>query len=312
MNDCRAFDAHADTVSCIRRFGFDLLHSRGHLDLARCGEFRGYAQLFALYCRADRAPADGLWAECQRQHDIFQEQMARYPGRVRHCRTAAEVESAWEEGKTAALLSIEGAEMLECDIAKLDIAAQWGVRALNLTWNFANAVSGSNAERPEQGLSAHGRDFLRAMEERGILVDVSHLSDPGARDVLRLARRPVIASHSNARAVCPHSRNLTDGLFQGIRDTGGFVGLNVYSAFVGGSNDFAALAAHLEHFLALDGEKTVGLGGDWDGCAETPEGIEGIQSLPAFRDYLRSLGWPEDLLEDIFYRNLLRVIGGSK
>lgn len=312
MNDCRAFDAHADTISCIRRFGFDFLHFRGHLDLTRCGEFRGYAQLFALYCRADKAPADGLWAECQGQHETYLTMLARYPERIRHCRTAAEVESAWGEGKTAALLSVEGAEMLDCDIAKLDIAADWGVRALNLTWNFANAVSGSNAERPEQGLSAHGRDFLRAMEERGILADVSHLSDPGARDVLRLARRPVIASHSNARAVCPHQRNLTDDMFRAIRDSGGFVGLNVYSAFVGGSNDFAALAAHLEHFLALDGEKTLGLGGDWDGCDAFPQGITGIESLPGFRDFLRARGWPEELLEDIFSRNLLRVMGGTQ
>ena len=153
MNDCRAFDAHADTVSCIRRFGFDFLHSRGHLDLARCGEFRGYAQLFALYCRADRAPADGLWAECQRQHDIFQEEMARYPGRVRHCRTAAEVESAWGEGKTAALLSIEGAEMLESGIARLDTAAQWGVRALPTPSPAATRSGRSRDSAPTGGTS---------------------------------------------------------------------------------------------------------------------------------------------------------------
>ena len=238
--------------------------------------------------------------------------LARYPERIRHCRTARDAEDAWRAGKAAAFLSVEGAEMLDCDIAKLDIAADWGVRALNLTWNFANDLSGSNCERSEQGLSARGRDFLRAMEERGILPDVSHLSDAGTWDVLRWARGPVIASHSNARALCPHRRNLTDDMFRAIRDSGGFVGLNTYLPFVGGGGTLEDLAGHLEHFLSLDGEKTLGLGGDWDGCDAFPQGITGIESLPGFRDFLRARGWPEELLKDIFSRNLLRVMGGTQ
>ena len=310
MNDLPVFDAHADTISYLRYAKQDLRHSPGHWDLDRAGEFAGFGQVFALW--ADWVPRDALWAECQRQHETYLTMLARYPERIRHCRTARNAEDAWRAGKAAAFLSIEGAEMLDCDIAKLDIAADWSVRALNLTWNFANELSGSNAERPEQGLSARGREFLRAMEERGILPDVSHLSDAGTWDVLRWARGPVIASHSNARALCPHRRNLTDDMFRAIRDSGGFVGLNAYSAFVGGSNDFAALAAHLEHFLALDGEKTLGLGGDWDGCDAFPKGITGIESLPGFRDFLQARGWPEELLEDIFSRNLLRVMGGTQ
>ena len=202
--------------------------------------------------------------------------------------------------------------MLDCDVRKLDIAADWGVRALNLTWNFANELSGSNCERPEQGLSAWGRDFLRAMEERGILPDVSHLSDAGTWDTLRWARGPVIASHSNARALCPHQRNLTDDMFRAIRDSGGFVGLNAYLPFVGGGGTMEDLARHLERFLSLDGEKTVGLGGDWDGCDAFPKGVTGIESLPDFRDFLRERGWPEELLDDIFSRNLSRVMGGTQ
>ena len=231
MNDLRVFDAHADTVSFLHRYGYDIRRSPGHWDLTRAGAFAGFAQIFALW---SDSPGDALWRECQAQHETFLLLLERCPGQLRHCRTAPDVERAWAEGKTAAILSVEGAEMLECDIRKLDIAADWGARALNLTWNFANPLSGSSAERPEQGLTAHGRDFLRAMEERGILPDVSHLSDPGTWDVLRMARGPVIASHSNARALCPHRRNLTDDQFRAIRDTGGFVGLNAYLPFVGG------------------------------------------------------------------------------
>ena len=310
MNDLRVFDAHADTVSFLHRYGYDIRHSPGHWDLTRAGSFAGFAQIFALW--SDWAPGDALWQECQAQHETFLLLLERCPAQLRHCRAAPDVERAWAEGKTAAILSVEGAEMLECDIRKLDIAADWGARALNLTWNFANPLSGSSAERPEQGLTAHGRDFLRAMEERGILPDVSHLSDPVTWDVLRMARGPVIASHSNARALCPHRRNLTDDQFRAIRDTGGFVGLNAYLPFVGGGGELEDLARHLEHFLSLGGEKTVGLGGDWDGCDAFPRGITGIESLPAFRDFLRRRGWPADLLNDIFSRNLLRVIGGTE
>lgn len=310
MNDLRVFDAHADTISYLRYHRGDLRRSPGHWDLNRAGEFAGFGQVFALW--ADWVPREALWAECQGQHEVYLTMLARYPERIRHCRTAGDAEEAWRTGKTAAFLSIEGAEMLDCDVRKLDIAADWGVRALNLTWNFANELSGSNCERPEQGLSARGRDFLRAMEERGILPDVSHLSDAGTWDTLRWARGPVIASHSNARALCPHRRNLTDDMFRAIRDSGGFVGLNAYLPFVGGGGTMEDLARHLERFLSLDGEKTVGLGGDWDGCDAFPKGVTGIESLPDFRDFLRERGWPEELLDDIFSRNLSRVMGGTQ
>ena len=295
MNDLHVFDAHADTISYLRYAKQDLRHSPGHWDLARAGEFAGFGQIFALW--ADWVPRDALWAECQGQYETYLTMLARYPERIRHCRTARDAEDAWRAGKAAAFLSVEGAEMLDCDIAKLDIAADWSVRALNLTWNFANELSGSNAERPEQGLSARGREFLRAMEERGILPDVSHLSDAGTWDVLRWARGPVIASHSNARALCPHRRNLTDDMFRAIRDSGGFVGLNAYLPFVGGGGTMEDLAGHLEHFLSLDGEKTLGLGGDWDGCDAFPQGITGIESLLGFRDFLRAREEPNEIPE---------------
>ena len=234
--------------------------------------------------------------------------LARYPERIRHCRTARDAEDAWRAGKAAAFLSVEGAEMLDCDIAKLDIAADWSVRALNLTWNFANELSGSNAERPEQGLSTRGREFLRAMEERGILPDVSHLSDAGTWDVLRWARGPVIASHSNARALCPHRRNLTDDMFRAIRDSGGVVGLNLYRPFVGPAGTMEELVAHVEHFLELGGEKALCLGGDLDGCGTLAAGMQGVQDMPRLWQALAARGYPQTLLEDLFWNNLRRMV----
>lgn len=322
------FDAHCDTVyRCLETGETSALdygdsreeqcryyaasdHLRrngGHFDLERSRQFSRCAQFFALFHDAAEAPADGLWAQCRRMHDFFLREMADNADIVRHCHTGWEVDEAAAAGKTAALLSIEGADLIDCNVHKVETVAQWGVRLLNPVWNRANVLSGTNAEDPERGLYAEGRDFIRALEEYGIYPDVSHLSDAGFWDLVHIARRPIVASHSNARAVCPHRRNLTDDQFRAIRDSGGVVGLNLYLHFVG-QPTMDALVAHVEHFLALDGEKTLCLGGDLDGCEALAAGMTGMQDVPKLYEALKARGYSDALLEDIFWNNLRRLI----
>ena len=322
------FDAHCDTVyRCLEtgetsaldygdsreeqcRYYATSAHLRrngGHIDLERSRQFSRCAQFFALFHDAAEAPADGLWAQCRRMHDFFLREMVDNADIVCHCRTGREVDEAAAAGKTAALLSIEGADLIDCDVHKVETVTQWGVRLLNPVWNRANVLSGTNAEDPERGLSAKGRDFIRALEEYGIYPDVSHLSDAGFWDLVHIARRPIVASHSNARAVCPHRRNLTDDQFRAIRDSGGVVGLNLYLHFVG-QPTMDALVAHVEHFLALDGEKTLCLGGDLDGCEALAAGMTGMQDVPKLYEALKARGYSDALLEDIFWNNLRRLI----
>ena len=322
------FDAHCDTVyRCLEtgetsaldygdsreeqcRYYAASAHLRrngGHIDLERSRQFSRCAQFFALFHDAAEAPADGLWAQCRRMHDFFLREMVDNADIVCHCRTGREVDEAAAAGKTAALLSIEGADLLDCDVHKVETVTHWGVRLLNPVWNRANVLSGTNAEDPERGLSAKGRDFIRALEEYGIYPDVSHLSDAGFWDLVHIARRPIVASHSNARAVCPHRRNLTDDQFRAIRDSGGVVGLNLYLHFVG-QPTMDALVAHVEHFLALDGEKTLCLGGDLDGFEALAAGMTGMQDVPKLYEALKARGYSDALLEDIFWNNLRRLI----
>ena len=302
------FDGHCDTISECTHQGRSLRENGGHLDLARLGRFQKAAQVFALFANAARFPAGTLWDECQKQHGVFQRELAQNADLAVFCRTGADIAAAHAAGKTAALLSIEGAEMLDCDPDKLETAAAWGVRLVNITWNHVNALSGTNVEAPDKGLTDRGRAFVRTAYSLGILPDVSHLSDPGFWDIAELGLGPLVATHSNARALCGHSRNLTDDMFRAIRDSGGAAGLNMYEDFIGGSHGLDDAVRHVDHFMELGGEKTLALGGDWDGC-ELFAGWQGVQDLPQLWNALADRGYDRRTLEDIFFNNWLRVLG---
>ena len=320
------FDAHCDTIwRCMEtgpvadygeteqeqraffKTGGGLRQNCGHVDLLRDRDFARRGQFFALYDDVKRLPEGTAWQRCCEMHDWFLRELAENGDMAVLCRSGAEADTAAESGRTAAFLSVEGADLLDCDTEKLRQAAAWGVRLVNPVWNNANALSGSCADDPDRGLSAQGRGFIREMERLGIYADVSHLSDPGFWELYRMTERPIVASHSNARALCSQRRNLTDDMFRAIRDTGGVVGLNLYRGFVGGAS-MDALVAHVEHFLHLDGEKTLCIGGDLDGCEALAAGMNGAGDVPQLYEALEKQGYGKALLEDIFWNNLRRLL----
>lgn len=301
------FDAHCDTIS--RPDLQSLRHYRGQLDLQRLHDFATAGQLFAIFFPSAGLDAEEIWSETRRQHRRFVDELAANSDLAVHCRTAEEAAQAFHQGKVAAFLSIEGAELLNCDVALLREAADWGVRAINLTWNYANAVSGTNVQEPERGLSDLGRRFVREAQKHSILMDVSHLSEPGFWDLMDITEAPVIASHSNCKALCPHPRNLTDEQIKALVANHGFAGLNFYTAFVGERGDMDELIAHIERFWELGGEDVLGLGGDWDGCDSLAADFSGIQDLPKLYEALSRRNYSDRLLQKLFSGNLLRVLG---
>ncbi|MDD6160452.1 MAG: membrane dipeptidase [Oscillospiraceae bacterium] len=304
MRQISVFDAHCDTVSRLLETGESLFQNGGMVELEKTKvHFRDYCQFFALF--ANSARPDHPTYEAMR--DCFWRHMEAQSAHIVQCRTAQEALEANRQGRAAAFLTVEGAELLNCDTARLECAARDGVTAINLTWNHANAISGSCNEERERGLSDLGRRFVARMEDLDILVDVSHLSDAGIWDVLEQARRPIIASHSNARAVCDVTRNLTDEQITAIINNQGLIGLNFYRDFIGGTLDFDAVRRHLDHILDLGGSGSLALGGDWDGC-ETIDALPGITDLTALYEYLLKCGYAERLVCDIFYNNLMRVV----
>lgn len=318
MNPICLFDGHCDTVyrgslpaEDPHRSRGDLASNSGHLDLNRLQRAYGRScQFFALFGYPADFPGKAAEEVFRLEYGWFARQMEIHSGRAAHCRTGEEARQALSQGKTAAFLSVEGAELLDCDPARLEEAHRLGVRAVNLTWNYANPLSGSNAEEPGRGLTARGRAFVAEMQRLGMLVDVSHLSDPGFWDVAELAERagiPFFASHSNARAVCPHKRNLTDEQITAIIKVQGTVGLNLCASFVGEPPTLDALIAHVEHIWALGGADSLAVGGDWDGC-DLAAGLTGVDGLTALYEELLRRNHSETLVRALFFENLMRVV----
>ena len=300
------FDAHSDTLFRLLLKRERLDRNTGHIDLARCPA--PYAQFFAFW----GYPYHELLA-------LFSREVQANESDIVHCRTADDCHAAWQAGKTAAFLSIEGGDMIGCKVENLvDAYMRDGVRMVGLTWNHANALCGSCRELTELGLTERGRAFVNKAFELGMLVDLSHASDAAFADTCELAGacgKPIVCSHSNARALCGHVRNLTDEQFTKVRDLGGIVGLNLFPYFINGQAECSLDEAvgHLERWLSLGGEDTIALGADWDGC-ETDEGVrfagnlKGIDELSGLYDILYRRNWSEAVMEKLFYRNMMRVI----
>lgn len=302
------FDAHCDTILRCYQEGVHLRENSGHIDLNRTRKFGRYAQFFATFGSPEDMPDRSLWEVFQEETALFFRELEENADWVSLCRDGKEAENAFSTGRCAAFLSAEGAELLDCDISKLRRAYEMGVRAVNLTWNHPNALSGTNAEEQDRGLSRQGREFVREMNRLGVVVDVSHLSDPGFWDVMEISTRPVMASHSNSRTVFFDVRNLTDEQFTAIIEKNGVAGLNMYANFLGENSDLNTVVAHLEHFLSLGGAGNVALGGDWDGCSRLPAGLTGIQDMDRLYELLLRRNYGEDLVRGLFYSNLMRVV----
>jgi membrane dipeptidase len=157
-------------------------------------------------------------------------------------------------------------------------------------------------------LTDRGRAFVRRAQELGILIDVSHLSEKAFWDLVDITSAPIVASHSNSRAVCDHSRNLTDKQFKVICNLGGLVGLNLYGPFLNpsGKADFSDVKRHLDHFLALGGQHHLALGGDLDGCDSLPTGFTGIDNYNDLGRWLMQQGMEELTVNNIFNNNAVR------
>lgn len=208
-----------------------------------------------------------------------------------------------------AILSIEGAEILENSLDALTRFRRLGVRMMNLTWNHPNAA-GTPAVAGEGSLTAWGCRLVDAMGREGVLCDVSHLNEDGFWTVLERAQLPVVASHSCARALCDHPRNLTDRQIKGLIQARGFMGINFCPAFLrsGSPATLADICRHIDHVAQMGGIGILGMGSDFDGIDHTPLGMEDASCYPALYDRLSRMGYRPADIAAIAGGNLYRVL----
>lgn len=238
---------------------------------------------------------------------------------LRLVRTAAEAEAARRAGQVYVFLAVEGMAAIGGDLRGLEWYRRNGARLGTLTWNEENLLATGSGGDPYSGLTDLGKQAVRRMQELGMVVDVSHLNDGGFRDVMKLARGPVVASHSNCRKLCDVRRNLTDEQLRAIRDTGGVAGVNSYHGFVHPDprrQSVETLARHAAHMADVMGIEHVACGFDFCGYMGPPDndsarGIEDAGQAGSFFDCLEGLGMTARERELVARENLLRVLAAG-
>ncbi len=307
------FDLHCDTALALLGRGVNeagaLKTNQYHIDLDRAGELPGYAQCFACFT----TPMMETWYK-KSPVEIFERELAtilsqleKNPKQIRQAYSAADVRKNQEKGLMSGILTIEGPAGFGFDPALLGDLHAVGFRMTTLGWNEQNVLCGSH--KTGGGLTDQGAEYLKEAQRVGMMVDVSHCSDEAFWDMIKITQKPIVASHSNSRAVCDVSRNLTDDMFRAIMETGGVAGFNQCAPFVGEHPDLDTVCDHILHWLELDPEGShIALGGDLDGCEELPAGFEGVQSYPALAERLGQRGVDDSLLQKIFWENALGVM----
>lgn len=312
----RFVDLHCDSLFEMYLQKKDLAALNGHINLAKLAAGEVLMQSFAAFIAThDCAKRNGVKQDAYELFhalaDIFDAQMAQYPDAIAPVRCYADIEKNQREGKVSALLTVEDAVFLDGKIERVDEMYSRGVRMAALTWNYENSLGYPNAADAAdhaRGLKPFGIEAVERMNELGIIVDVSHLSEGGFWDVARRTKKPFIASHSCARALCDHRRNLTDKQLRAVADCGGVVGVNFYSAFLNGREDYTATAdiiAHMDYIRNKAGIETVALGSDFDGidCALEFKDCAGLTQLAD----AMSTRFTDDEIDRICTQNALRV-----
>ncbi|MCQ6557839.1 dipeptidase [Paenibacillus mendelii] len=240
--------------------------------------------------------------------DLFHRKVLVTPG-IRFVKTAEDIQRIQTSGEVGAMLSLEGADGLQGNLGMLRILYELGVRAIGLTWNQANWGADGVMEPRQGGLTGKGFAFVEECNRLGILLDVSHLSERSFWDMADRSVKPLIASHSNAKGVCDHPRNLSDDQIRALIDMDGMIGITFVPQFVvrGKSAAVADIIRHIEHVCELGGEKHIMFGSDFDGIDTYVEGLSNPGELSNLHEALLKQ-YAEDQVASFFHRNANRFL----
>ena len=212
--------------------------------------------------------------------------------------------------KQQAILTVEGGSLIK-SVEAVDYLWSKKIKILTLTWNDSNLLGSSAMSGDAGGLTPLGRQVVQKMNSLGMISDLSHASDKTFWDVMKVSEKPVLVSHSNARSLCNHPRNITDEMFRALMENGGTLGINFYPSFLEDEPqkaDLESIFHHIEHFLELGGENHIGFGSDFDGVDALPKGITDFSSFSKIIKEMERRNYPKNLIEKICYKNMMRLL----
>ena len=329
----KLIDLHADTITALY-YDLDnyqaeqefilasprqnLVNNSLHIDIAKLKQADSLAQFFVLWLniKACLKYQVSPWVHFVKLYDTFRQQIEVNSSTIDFVDSLAGINSAHAQNKFSGLVCVEEGGFIS-SMAQLEQAYRMGVRYITLVWNYETHIGVPSCIDQSRGLKPFGVEMVQKMQELGMLVDVSHLSDRGVSDVLQLAKKPIIASHSNARALCSHTRNLPDGLIRGIANNGGVIGVNCVPYFLHDTDKAISLenvVAHYRYIYNLAGIDVLAVGNDFDGfVGDNPaaDQIKSIADLPKLADALVKSGFTTNQVEQIFSKNVLRVLRDS-
>lgn len=304
-------DFHCDTIYEIYHSAraIELYKNDLKVDIEKLKKSDVMAQVFALFIDQEKiknqnqSPIEYAYA----MKETYKNQINKYNSDIIFANNYNDIIDNRNSNKISALLSVEGGEVLEGNINNLYKIYNWNVRILTLTWNYNNELGFSHNNAG--GLTNFGKDVVQYMNELGILIDVSHLSDDGFWDVISISNQPIIASHSNSRTLCDHSRNLTDEMIKAIANQGGVIGINLYGKFLNknGYSTIDSIVQHIQHIYQVGGIESIALGGDFDGFTGQLE-VYNAGEWARLIDRLKKKNIRNGHIEKITYQNALRII----
>lgn len=302
-------DLHCDTAYRMIKEDLSLNDDACKVNIEKLKKGGALAQTFAFFVdlEEEKDPYDAFIS----MYNNFIKEVDKNKDKIEIVRNTDELKQCNNNGKIGAFLSIEEGEVLKGDVSKVLDVYEKGIRMLTLTWNYENSIGYPNVnfKYKDKGLKEKGIEIVNEMERVGIIPDCSHLSDGGFYDLSKICKKPFIATHSNARAIKNHPRNLTDDMIKILSNKGGVMGLNFCSDFVAEDDitKVSKIAKHAKYIKNIGGIDVLSIGSDFDGIENEVE-IKDTSEMDKLYYGLKKEGFSDDDIEKVFYKNIIRVL----
>lgn len=281
------------------------------VDLEKLQKAESVAEFFACFIYTD-GTYEGSFEKAMHMLSVGKTYLKQHSDKIEILCSKKDFRENQKKGKLSAVLTIEEGGILEGDMSRLEQLWEQDIRLMTLLWNYENCIGYPNSKDKrimEKGLKPFGFEVVERMNELGMMIDVSHMSDGGFWDVLKHSKKPIVASHSNARSLCRHPRNLSDDMIRAVAEKDGLIGVNFYPYFVNENGIATAedIVRHIQHIICVGGEDVVAIGTDFDGFDEGQLEIEHIGQMEVLYKAMKKAGMKESLMEKIGYKNVMKI-----